>query len=172
MLLFKETALEPLWKTQRWDKKQKKQFVPMPATVHNYNSYVDGVDLLDSYLAMYHFPMRSRWWYLYLFWHSLMIAMVSAWLLCRRDSRSLGVPKIRILSRRRFQSIIANSLTQMNAAKRCGRPSAAWDATEHAPTPYKRAKAVPCNDVRKDSYGHWPTFGKKNLVVADIVQMV
>ena len=48
----------------------------------------------------------------------------------------------------------------MNAAKRRGRPSAAWDATERAPTPYKRAKAVTRN-VRKKSYGHWPTHGEK-----------
>ncbi|XP_067940610.1 piggyBac transposable element-derived protein 2-like [Watersipora subatra] len=128
----------------------------MPAIINNYNSYMGGVDLLDSYLAKYIFLMRSRRWYMYIFWHSIMIAMVNAWLVYRRDSRALGALDKEILNRRKFQAIIANSLTQTNAVRRRGRPSAAGDTVECGQILHKRAKTAPCDDVRKDTYGHWP----------------
>ncbi|XP_067949966.1 piggyBac transposable element-derived protein 3-like [Watersipora subatra] len=111
-LLSTEAAVEPIGEAKRWDKKQKQQVtIPMPALIRNYNSYMGGIDLLDSYLAKYRFLMRSRRWYTYLFWQCIMIGVVNAWLLYRRDCQSLELPAKEVLNRRRFQAIFASSMT-------------------------------------------------------------
>lgn len=39
-----------------------------------------GVDLLDSLVSLYKQKMKSRRWYMYIFWHTILIAAVNAWL--------------------------------------------------------------------------------------------
>ena len=39
------------------------------------------MDLLDSFTAIYKFPMKSRRWYVYMFWHTIILAVINAWLL-------------------------------------------------------------------------------------------
>ena len=71
-----------------WDPKIKQHTeVDRPAVIREFNKFMGGIDLMDSYLAKY------RRWYMYLFWHSLMIAIVNAWLLYRRDCESLQLPR-------------------------------------------------------------------------------
>ena len=132
--------------------------LPMPAIVNKYNKNMGGIDLLDSYLAKYRFLMRSRRWYTYLFWNGIMVGIVNAWIQYRRDCQSFGLSKKEMLTRRRFQSMVATSLTQVCKAKSRGRPSAGGDELQPV---RKRAKAAPCGDIRRDSYAHWPVFTEK-----------
>lgn len=103
-LLSTHTAVEPVREASRWNKTEKKYVeVPMPNIVDDYNQHMGGVDLLDGFLAAYRFRMRSRRWYLYLFWHFLMIGIVNAWNVYRTEYRALGLPPNSMLNRRRFQ---------------------------------------------------------------------
>ena len=80
----------PVDTIRRWDKQLKKHVdVSRPAIVKEYNTSMGGVDLLDSLLSAYTYKMKSRRWYVYLFWHTVNIA---AWLLYRRDCKTLGLP--------------------------------------------------------------------------------
>lgn len=37
--------------------------------------------------------MRSQWWYLYVFWHTMVFGIINAWLMYRCDSKLLGAQK-------------------------------------------------------------------------------
>lgn len=155
-LLSSLVGVLPLGEAKRWDKttKEHRNF-PMPAIVQSYNKSMGGIDLLDSFLAKYRFPMKSKRWYLYLFWHFVMVAVVNAWNLYRRDSRLLNLPAKEILNRRKFQAEVAESLISVRAGTKRGRPSGAGDASATPPPPRKIRKG-PCDDVRFDGYAHWP----------------
>lgn len=75
--------------------------------------------------------MRSWRWYLYMFWQTIMLAMVNAWLLYRRDYKLLEVNKP--MKQRSFQGEVASSLILLHSQS-C-RPS--LGATS-PPTPPKR----------------------------------
>ncbi|KAM9819300.1 piggyBac transposable element-derived protein 3-like [Syngnathus typhle] len=83
---------EPVEKIQRWDKFNKTYIeVEKPHIVGIYNKYMGGVDLLDSFTAKYKFPVKFRRWYMYIFWHTITLAVVNAWLIYKQDCKALGV---------------------------------------------------------------------------------
>lgn len=49
------------------------------------------VDLLDSSAAKYKLPMKLHRWYMYIFWHTIILAVVSAWLLYKWDCKALKI---------------------------------------------------------------------------------
>lgn len=54
----------------RLNKKIKeKECIACPVAVCEYNLYMRGVDLLDAHLARYRIALRSRKWYLKIFYH-------------------------------------------------------------------------------------------------------
>ncbi|KAK6180216.1 hypothetical protein SNE40_012408 [Patella caerulea] len=123
--------------------------VDRPFIVKEYNNYMGGIDLIDAYVSRYKYHMRSRRWYLYLFWQTVILAVVNSWMLYRRACESVGDKNIK--SQRKFQAEIAASLILVNAVRRPGRPS--LDSPVPAP---KRVCVAPPTDVQKDQYGHWP----------------
>jgi hypothetical protein len=114
-------------KIQRWDKANKTFIeVERPYIVGAYNKYMGGVDLLDSFTAKYKFPIKSRRWYMYIFWHTIILAVVNAWLLYKRDCKALKVSSKETMNRRQFQAQLASSLILVNATLQTpkrGRPS-------------------------------------------------
>lgn len=158
-LLSTHKAIQPIGEASRWDKKKKSQIkVPMPAVVRDYNQHMGGIDLMDGFLSRFRFNMKSRRWYLYLFWHFTMVCLVNAWNIYRRDCRLLLIPSKQIMRRRKFQAAVAASLIAVNAAKR-GRPSASGDAA--TPEPPQKTKMAPYSDIRYDGYCHWPSKAEK-----------
>ncbi|XP_060763987.1 piggyBac transposable element-derived protein 2-like [Neoarius graeffei] len=153
------TGPEPVEKVKRWDKTAK-TFVEVqrPNIVATYNKNMGGVDLLDSLAAKYKFPLKSHRWYIYIFWHTIILAVINAWLLYKRDCKAWAIPKKEILIRRRFQAQLASSLiltgTSVPVPKR-GRPSSS-PMSSPAARPSKRRNAHPPSDVCKDMTGHFP----------------
>ncbi|KAJ8300757.1 hypothetical protein KUTeg_022276 [Tegillarca granosa] len=49
-----------------------------PTIIAEYNKFMGGVDLLDSLTSLYKRNVKSRRWYMYIFWHSIMIAVVNS----------------------------------------------------------------------------------------------
>lgn len=77
-----------------------------------------GINLLDFFIAKYKLRIRSTWWYLYIFWHTIILGVVSVWLQFKRDCRTLQIPEREVMNWRHFQSQLATSLIQINTLKR------------------------------------------------------
>ncbi|KAJ8967797.1 hypothetical protein NQ317_012693 [Molorchus minor] len=72
----------PLHKVTRYDRKQKKNIsINCPNVIIQYNKHMGGVDLLDSHIGRYKIPLRSKKWYLRIFFHLLDVSLINAWLL-------------------------------------------------------------------------------------------
>ncbi|KAF2904348.1 hypothetical protein ILUMI_01806 [Ignelater luminosus] len=64
------SSAEPLRKTERWDKNEKKKVaIQKPYAVDIYNKFMGGVDLLDGQLAYYRIYVRLKKYYMRFFYH-------------------------------------------------------------------------------------------------------
>ncbi|XP_017300865.1 uncharacterized protein LOC108252773, partial [Diaphorina citri] len=57
--------------------------------------------------SLYKYSIKSRRWYIYIFWHSIIIATMNSWLVYRDNSKTLGIP---FLPLRKFQTEVATAL--------------------------------------------------------------
>ncbi|XP_065662880.1 piggyBac transposable element-derived protein 3-like [Hydra vulgaris] len=72
-------------KIKRWDRKDKKYIeIDCPSTVQEYNKSMGGVDLADMLISLFRTTIKTRRWYLKVFFHCLDIAKVNGWLVYRR----------------------------------------------------------------------------------------
>ena len=102
--------------------------------IKEYNTYMRGVDMLDAHISRCKFSIRSRRWYLKLFWHFISIGVINAWLLYRRHCALLGITGRTVLKLRKFQSMVAQGLIEVGMGRKCGRPSI---EEETSPNPRK-----------------------------------
>lgn len=93
----------------------KKEYINIdqPNIIKEYNASMGGVDMLDAHLARCKFPIRTRRWYMILFWHFLSVAVINAWLLYQRDCEAQGIPTSKVLKLRKFQGLVAEGLFQV-----------------------------------------------------------
>ncbi|XP_064614532.1 piggyBac transposable element-derived protein 2-like [Liolophura sinensis] len=157
-LISSFVGVEPITTVNRYDKKRK-QFVEVecPAIVKMYNKNMGGVDLLDSLTALYKFGIKSRRWYLYIFYHTINMAVVNSWNWYRRHCSLLAEKSLQLSD---FQSNIASCL--INVKKVPGRPAMNSPLTPK-PAASSTNEQVPFADVRLDSVGHlpeWTTRGR------------
>lgn len=110
--------------------------VQRPAIVDEYNVNMGGVDLLDMMCSSYKKLIRSKRWYLYIFYHTLTMALVNAWFLYRRDCKLMNVKKTKPL--KKFQAEVAAALVKREKPAKVGRPSLA----NLASPPAKRMRSV------------------------------
>ncbi|XP_016530850.1 piggyBac transposable element-derived protein 2-like [Poecilia formosa] len=141
-LLSSFVGVEPLGSVKRWDRKAKTHImVPRPTIVDTYNRFMGGIDLLDMLSALYKFSFRSQRWYIYIWWHTITVAVINAWIRYRRDLEKLH-PRQKHLPLRRFQASVAT-----------------LSSPEATPTPPRRRKTTELPpDVRKDGLNHFPTW--------------
>ena len=151
-------GIEPVTKVTRFDRKAKKMIeVPCPAVVVTYNQNMGGVDLLDSLTALYKAKTKTRRWYLYIFYHTINMAVVTSWLRYRRQCHLLKVPHKKLSD---FQADIADSL--VNCMRKPGRPSLeASRPLTQASTPRAASFYPPTADVRLDMFAHMPQYGDR-----------
>ncbi|XP_071086356.1 piggyBac transposable element-derived protein 3-like [Haliotis cracherodii] len=146
---------EPVREVKRFDRKEKKNImVTCPKIVQEYNTFMGGIDLLDSLTFLYKPGVKSRRWYMYIWFHTLHIALVNAWLRYRRHSKLLGVPHHMKLCT--FQGRIAGSL--VSRKQTVGRPR----ATDFSPPPSRtvRRGLLPA-EVCLDQVSHLPEWAVK-----------
>ena len=142
-------------RTKRYDRTIKKHVdVDRPAVVGAYNANMGGIDLFDMMCTLYKRQIKSRRWYLYLFYHSLTMVMANAWFLYRRESKSLK--KNKPLQMKEFQIQAATSLMCQGKVRR-GRPS----LQTLPPAKKHRVHPGPQLDVRFDNVGHLPMSQEK-----------
>ena len=80
---------------RRWEYKKKDHCnVAYPDMVKEYNESMGGVDLNDMLISLYRVDIQTRKrWYLKIVTHLVTICNVNGWLLYRRYSEQLRVPK-------------------------------------------------------------------------------
>ena len=112
-----------------------------------------GIDLLDSPTSLYKQQIQSRGWYMYIFWHTIMISAVNSWLWYRRHCKLLQEGKT--MSFYTFISYIASGLAKVKAI--VGRP------LSDTPSSNKKSPAVkrPIDDVLTDGDSHLPDWTEK-----------
>ena len=161
-------AITPERTARRWDKKAGQYVdIPQPDIIGIYNKHMGGVDLLDMLVALYRTGLRSKKWYLRIYFHLLDMCVVQAWLMYRRTAKSLQLPKKEVLSLCNFKLSVADSLMKqgkMAVGPKRGRPSLEENSTEAALT--KKARKgpmlpVPQKAVRTDRVDHEPIKAEK-----------
>ena len=153
-LISSYVAVEPIDSVRRYDQREKTYIdVPRPSIVKVYNTYMGGADKLDMMCAFYKGQIKSRRWYIYIWLHSVTVALVSSWLLYRRDQMIHSNSKTMKL--RDFQQQVATSLRKI-ATKR--RPSFT-NFSRKCKREHKQP-TVPV-DARKDGVGHIPIWDNK-----------
>lgn len=152
---------EPVTSVGRWERSKKMTVqVECPSAVSIYNKFMGGVDQLDALIAYYRIHVRSKKFYLKIFFHFVDMVVVVAWLLYRRDCDAVGVPTKQQMDLLKFKFYIATCLLKENkdtATKKRGRPSSSVESQLECKKKRGPMKPVPVASVRTDSTGHWPT---------------
>lgn len=150
-------GIMPVTYVKRWSTAEKKYIeIQRPNIIQEYNTYMGGVDLNDMLVSLYRVKIGVKRYYLRIIFHLIDICIVNAWLLYRRDCSIRGEAKYKKLLT--FRSEIGHALLQKDfniLNRKRGRPSG-----ESRPSPTPPAKRpvlpTPIDDVRYDSFGHWP----------------
>jgi len=153
----------PYTKVKRFDRKKKQNVeVKCPALVIEYNRFMGGVDLLDSLIGRHKITMRTKKWYMRLFYHMLDMTIINAWLLYKRVQKENGnnAP----MKLKAFRIDIATCLTKVGhfQTPKRGRPTLI-SIEEQFKEKKKRGKVVkiPTSEVRLDGNFHLPIPDKK-----------
>jgi len=147
---------DPVEQVQRYDKSSKTHVqVNRPHIIKLYNQSMGGVDLLDMMSSLYKRQLKSKRWYLYIFYHTVTLAVVNSWFLYRRDCMLLGIKKT--IPMKVFQATLAQALVKKGKPCR-GRPSL---AELKSPPAKQRRVATPTPDIRYDCVDHWPIHDAK-----------
>ncbi|XP_047109581.1 piggyBac transposable element-derived protein 2-like [Schistocerca piceifrons] len=150
MLLSTLAGQQPIHEAGRYDKKTKSRItIPCPQIIKLYNKHMGGVDLLDSIMGRHKILVKSRKWYIRLFYHLLDMGVVNSWLLYRRVAETKGIRRTMKLSE--FRMEIAHCLCRsgQTSAKR-GRPSNELENQIQAKKTKGPTAHVPPQDVRLD----------------------
>ncbi len=122
----------PTTKVKQYDRTIKKHVdVDRPAVVGAYNANMGGIDFFDMICTLYKRQIKSRRWYLYLFYHPLMMVMANAWFLYRWESKSLK--KNKPLQMKEFQIQAATSLMW---------PKERYVVVVHLYRPYQQPRSI------------------------------
>ena len=106
----------------------------------DYNSNMNGVDLTDQLRSVYNCRIRSRKWWVPLFFWLLETAIVNSYLCYKFYFKKLHPDKDPPLSHSKFRSTLAHSLSPPTMEKRRRR------TTQVTPTPTTRRQG-----------SHWPS---------------
>jgi hypothetical protein len=155
---------QPKSEVLRFSKSQKKSVnVPCPSAVTIYNKHMGGVDLLDANIGRYKIRMRSRKWYIRLFYHLLDTCVVNAWILQKRVLTQKNEDD-KIITLVKFREVLAVTLCQtsknINITPTRGRPCK--KANNVYMTDRKKPRVVHTSTItnreRYDCVSHWPVW--------------
>ena len=136
------SRLSPFHEKQRWNRQNKRrEAVNTPHCIVEYNKHMCGVDVMDSLTSLYKYNLRSMRWYMYLFYHTIHLAMNNAWLLYKRDCTILRSKPLRL---REFIAAVCSSLETRNKQNMRGMKK-------------RRSSSIP-TDIRYDGISHWPIW--------------
>ena len=108
----------------------------------------------------YRIEVKTKRWYMKVFWHLIDLTKVNAWILYKHHQNQLGVQKKKIVPLKLFSIEIAESLIHLmkkNAPSK-GRPSKQLsnELEENRNRAKKAVKPTPYPAIRLDKCNHWP----------------
>ncbi|GBP44061.1 Chimeric ERCC6-PGBD3 protein [Eumeta japonica] len=125
-----------------------------------YNAYMGGVDLIDTFIGRYRIGMRSRKWYLRIFYHSLDMTVINSWLVYKYLKRNEAPSSILNLCHYRLEltEVLANGNNAAVFCNKRGKPSISNSVEMELQAKKRRGPVqhVPPKDKRTDNVGHWP----------------
>ncbi|XP_059161134.1 piggyBac transposable element-derived protein 3-like [Physella acuta] len=138
--------------------KSKSMYVPVqrPAVIKLYNENMGGVDLHDCCVAKNSYRIKSKRWYMYIFWQTIRMMLVNAWLSYRRVTGLLGYSKRDTMNQRKFQARLATLLIQFenSSERKRGRPSA--ECSKESLVKRRRLQTLlPNPQIATDGYNHF-----------------
>lgn len=161
-------GIAPMSAVERWSPEEKKRKdIQCPQVVKLYNSGMGGVDLADMLISLYRIVVKTRRWYIKIFWHCVDICKVNAWVLYRRHCMEQGIVRKHQKSLLKFSLEVADALILENKAApsagnvgKPGRPPKRKSVEVVCDSKLGRKPVTPCpnNSIRTDQFGHWPVF--------------
>jgi hypothetical protein len=107
-----------------------------------------AVDLVDSLIGRYKIKMRSRKWYIRIFYHLFDVTVANSWV-----STHLQAETLPTMALAEFRVNLGESLCIANPPTKRGRPSNETNATIETKRLKPTAKSLPTRDVREDGIG-------------------
>nr|AGK25051.1 transposase [Chilo suppressalis] len=159
ILLSTYVGADPIETIERYDKKEKKRVtIPCPRLIKEYNSHMGGVDLMDSFLGRYRIHMKTRKWYLRIFYHLLDITIINSWVLYLKINKQKGINPKNLMDLAEFRADLAEALCKYGIHKenKRGRPSSSIEEAIAKKKKNSIMPAMPPKDVRLDKVGHEP----------------
>lgn len=152
---------EPVSLVERFDKTNKTRIkITCPHVIKEYNAHMGGVDLLDSFIGRYCISMRSRKWYLRIFYHLLDMTVINSWLVYKDLKGTEAASSVLNLCQYRLElaEVLANINNASELCNKRGRPSTSnsVEMTIQAKKSRGPVQHVPPKDIRTDNVGHWP----------------
>lgn len=151
---------QPTSKVRRFCKKTKSYIeISRPQSIAVYNSYMGGVDLLDSMLGYYRIQIRSKKWYMRVFFHFLDMTCVNSWLLWRRNLKDTDL----FLPLSEFKLALAEILTRSNNSlqRKRGRPSTSLQPVLDLKKRKYPFSQIPAQEIRTDNLNHLPIVNEE-----------
>ncbi|KAJ8926268.1 hypothetical protein NQ314_021389 [Rhamnusium bicolor] len=166
-LLSTFAGQQPMSTIKRYDKVSKtSKEISCPYVIKEYNRHMGGVDLIDSFIARHKICIKSKKWYIRLFYHLLDMTVSNAWMLYRRISAvkrgTISMPEMSLFEFKQEVAVCLCQVGQSIGVKR-GRPS--QTSVEEMIATKKRngpTQHVPPSDVRLDQVSHWPIWSTRN----------
>ena len=119
--------IEPVGAIKRWDKTSNSyKNIPCSKNVLAYNKNMGGVYLADMLISLYRTKVKTKRWYIKVFWRLLDISNVNAWNLYRLHFAQYEKPRQQMLRLLKFSTALGNALIHANKlvyVNRLGRPS-------------------------------------------------
>lgn len=155
----------PMQTVERFDKKSKKRItVDCPSIVKQYNSYMGGVDFLDSMIGRNKIKLRSKKWYMRIYFHLLDLTTTNAWILYRRVNFHRGVEKKHLMTFGKFRLTLGQTLCKKNQIhQKIGRPPTTLSLQISKKRQHHSSCPIPPKEVRLDKTDHWAIWNDKRL---------
>ena len=156
-------SIEPIGTIYQWCNKSKVvKAVSCPKIVSTYNESMGSVDLADMLIVLYRIDVKTRHWYIKVFWQFVDVAKVNAWILYKRHYKQLALSANKRKSLVEFTSSIVSALILAGKSKPNSfrRWPTKWVSIEPTWNGGKKTTLlIPIDDVRHDEVGHWPKPG-------------
>lgn len=93
---------------KRTNREGKKEEVPCPEAISDYNKYMGGVDRMDQMHAAYSVARKSRRWWIKLFYYFFDMAIINAFVIFKEWQKQNNVSKP--MTQLQFRSLLVNEL--------------------------------------------------------------
>ncbi|XP_046663034.1 piggyBac transposable element-derived protein 1-like [Homalodisca vitripennis] len=119
-----------------------------PQVVNTYNQHMGGVDKINSILGRYKIRMKTRKWYMRLFYHLLDVTMCNSWLLYQRVCKEKGKVTLPLAE---FRESVALTMCKLGAKQplKRGRPSTELDVALQSKAKKPHVSAIPPKDMTR-----------------------